>query len=127
MSKDQIQGVIRAILTLAGTYLFGHNLFDTVVNESLWQEVTGGVMVAVSFWWTIKAKALTLEILQSSLLKILMVLGTLLVTSHKITGDALNNWVILLTALIPVLYSVLSKKKSADISSGEIKSSQLSK
>jgi len=126
MKQDQINGVVRALLTLAGTYLFGHNIFGTKIDESLWQEITGTVMVVVSFIWTIRSKALTIEIFQSTILKVFMVGGALLVTSGKLTNETFAAWTAALTAILPVLYSILSKSKSAGISNGDIPTKKLS-
>lgn len=127
MTQEQLFGLLRAILTLAGTYLFGHNIFGNAIDASLWQEIAGGVMVVASFVWSILEKSLTLEIFQSSILKIIMVVGGLLVTSGKLTGAALQAWIAALTALLPIIYSYLSKMKSQQIQSGEIQTKKLSK
>lgn len=126
MTQEQIFGLLRAILTIAGTYLFGHNIFGNKIDESLWQEIAGAVLVAASFVWTFVSKTLTLEIFQSSILKIVMVFGGLLVTSGKVTGATLQAWVAFLTALIPIVYSFLSKAKSKAIAEGDIKTRNLS-
>lgn len=127
MSQDQITGIIRAILTIAGTYLFGHNLFGAKVDESLWQEVSGCVMVVAAFVWSIATKTLTLEIFQSSILKVITVVGMLLVTSGKLAGGTLTAIATLATTVLPIIYSILSKKKSAAIATGDVTPSQLSK
>ncbi|MBC7535110.1 MAG: hypothetical protein H7258_05395 [Ferruginibacter sp.] len=127
MKQEQFEGAFRAVLTLVGTYLFGHNIFGNMIDASLWQEISGAGMVLVSFIWSISSKCLTLEILQSTLLKVVMVAGGLLVTSGRIAGATLNAFVMLLTAIIPMLYSYLSKKKSAGIATLKIDPSELAK
>lgn len=126
MSKDQLFGLLRAVLTLAGTYLFGHSFFGVAINESIWAEIGGAILVVAAFVWTFIDKTLTLEIFQSTLLKVLMVFGGLLVTSGKITGDKLNAFVAIATSLAPIIYSFISKKKSQNIVSGDISTDKLS-
>ena len=126
MSQEQLFGLIRAILTIGGTWLFGHNLFGNKIDESLWQEISGGVMVVAAFAWSIVTKALTLEIFQSSILKIITVVGMLLVTSGKLSNNTLTAIATLATTVLPILYSFLSKRKSAAIIAGTITANQLS-
>lgn len=126
MKKEQIFGIIRSLLTFVGSYLFGKNIFGNPIDESLWQEIVGAIMVVIAFAWTIGEKKLTLEILQSSILKVITVAGALLVSSGKLSSDNLNGIVAAITAILPVIYSLLSKKKSEQIESGEIKVDQLS-
>lgn len=126
ITQDQINSMLRAILVLAGTYLFGHNIFGNVIDSSIWQEISGAVMIAASFIWSAFTKSLTIEIFQSSILKILMVLGALLVTSGKLSSEKLEAITAVLTAALPVFYSMLSKKKSTNIITGKTSTDKLS-
>lgn len=125
MSQSQLTGLIRAVLTILGTWLFGHNLFGNKIDESLWQEIVGCVLVIVSFVWSAVTKELTLEIFQSSILKVITVVGMLLVTSGKLSDKTLTAVAALATTLLPVLYSILSKSKSQGIVSGDIPAGKL--
>lgn len=126
MKQEQIFGILRAVLAYAGSYLLGKNLFGQSVDEVLWQEISGALMVLASFVWMIVSKKLTIEIFQSSILKLIMVAGALLVSSGKLTGDTLNAIVAAVTALLPVIYSILSKKKTEELAAGRINVQMLS-
>jgi hypothetical protein len=126
MTKEMILGIARQVLTVAGAFLLGKNLFGAAIDESILQEVSGALLMIVSLVWTIKSKELTLEILQSVLLKVIIVAGTLLVSSGKLTGTTLNAIVGIVTALLPIIYSLISKKKSDDVKTGQIQAAKLS-
>lgn len=127
MSSEILIGIIRQVLSVLGAWLLGRNLFGATVDPALWQKITGEVLIIASFVWTVKAKQLTVEIVQSSILKIVMTVGTILVASGKVTGEYIDKIVLTVTVLAPILYSILSKKKSADIAAGEIPLGKLSK
>lgn len=127
MQEPKVFPLIRSVLVLLGSYLFGRNLFGHKLDEAIWQEIVGAVMVVFSFYWSFKTKTLTIEIFQSSILKVVMVAGALLVSSGKVTGDTLNGIIAILTAVIPLVYSYLSKKKSVGIETGKIPVSALTK
>jgi hypothetical protein len=127
ITQDQLFAALRAVLVLIGTYLFGHNIFGSVIDSNIWLEITGVIMVVASFAWSWFSKSLTIEIVQSTILKVIMVTGGLLVTSGKISGDTLTNIVAAVTALLPIIYSFLSKKKSAGIITGNVSTEKLAK
>jgi len=105
----------------------GKNLFGATLDPAIWQEVTGVILMIVSLVWTIKSKALTVEILQSVILKVVMVAGTIWVSSGSVSGDFLDKIVMAVTVVLPIVYSIIAKKKSTDIATGDIPLHKLSK
>ena len=127
MTKEQLLGIARSVLMVGGAWLLGRNILGATVDPALWQEISGALLMLVSLYLTVKSKELTIEILQSVLLKVVMVVGTILVASGKISGEYLDKIVLSVTVLAPIIYSILSKKKSAEIASGEAPLHKLSK
>jgi Ca2+/Na+ antiporter len=115
-----ITSIIRTILTLVGSYLIGHNLFGTSVNESLWQEISGGIMVLVGIVMSILDKTISIEKVQGALRHIVLVAGGLLIAKGVVTPAQIEMYIGLATALVPVVYGWLSKKKSQQVASGDI-------
>lgn len=123
----QTEGIIRNLLVVAGAWLLGRNLFGATVTPELWQEISGTVLMIFSLIWTIKAKELKLEILQSVILKVVMLVGTIIVASGNVVGDYIDKIIMTVTVVLPIIYSALSKKKSEGIANGEISVSKLAK
>jgi len=95
MTKETAFSIVRAALTLTGSYIIGHNLFGAKLDESLWQELAGARSV-------------------------ITVAGGLLVSAGKLTGDALNSIIGLVAVLVPLLQSWLSKKKVQQLADGTL-------
>lgn len=125
--NTQTEGIIRNVFTVLGAWLLGRNLFGATLEPALWQEITGTVIMIAAFVSALKSKELTIEKSQTVILKVIMVAGTICVSSGLITGEYLDKVIMSVTVLFPIIYSILSKKKSADIASGEISVKKLSK
>ncbi len=120
-----ITSIIRNLLTLAGAFLIGRNLFGLEVNEVLWQEIVGGVMVIVGIVMSIMDKTLTEEKFQGALRHIVLLVGGLLVAKGTIKPEQIEVYLGIITALAPLIYGYISRKKNQDIASGKIATSQL--
>ena len=117
--------IIRNVLTLAGAFLLGHNLFGLEVNESLWQEITGGIMVLAGVVLSILDKTLTIEKWQGALRHVALVVGGLLIAKGVLKPEQIEAILGVVTALGTILYGYLSKKKSQEIVANKIPTTQL--
>jgi hypothetical protein len=122
---ERITSIIRNVLTLAGAFLLGRNLFGLEVNEVLWQEITGAIMVLVGIIMSIMDKTVTIEKAQGALRHIILAVGGLLVAKGSIKPEQLELYLGAAAALVPLIYGFLSTKKSQAIASGDITVNQL--
>ena len=125
MNKDRIFAILRTLLSIGGALLLGHNIFGHAIDESLWQEITGGAMGAASIVLSVLDKTITLEMIQGALRQALSFVGGLLIASGKLTAENMNTWLGVITALVPFIYAGLSRKKTQAIDTGQVSITQL--
>lgn len=121
MNKQVLLSLLRTVLTAFGAFLIGKNIFGNPVDDVLWQSIVGGILAAISIVWGFVDKSNTLDALQSGLRSIIVVFGGLLVASGKITDKVLESISGIVAAVIPFLYSILSKQKTDQIAEGKLK------
>lgn len=121
MTQDNLLSSLRAVLILVGSYLVGHNVFGHAVDSSTWQIIAGAVVTVASTWWGIAAKTTTIEGVESAIRSIITSVGGLFVSAGVLSGDNLNAILGLVTALAPLLQSMLSKSKNQQIATGAVK------
>jgi hypothetical protein len=125
MNKEKVLSLIRSILTLAGSYLIGKNVFGTVADASFAQEATGAIMVLVSLIWGIVDKTTTIEMVQTSIMQVLKFIGGFLVAKGKISLENLDTLIGIATGLAAIIYGRYSYQKNQKIASGDIDVSEL--
>lgn len=127
LNKEQLFSFIRMLITAAGAYVFGHNLLGQKIDESLWQEVVGVLMLVISCAWSIATKCATVEMVEGTVRQIATFAGGLLVASGKLSATTLTTIIGLITTIIPWFLAGLSKHKNDLLHQGEITTSDLKK
>lgn len=127
MNKETILSLVRTILTAISAFVVGKHLFGTTVDDATWQGWVGVVVGLGSSIWGIVDKSATIEGIQSALRSAIIVVGGLFVAKGSLTADQLTSILGAAMAIIPFLYSTLSKQKSASIANGNLPVSSLKK
>ena len=127
MNKDTVLSLIRTLLTSVGMFLLGKNLLGSPIDSSTWQMVVGVVMSGASVAWGILDKSIAIEMVQSFIRSAIIGFGGLLVAKGSLSPEKLESILGIAMALLPLLYSILSRKKTAGIEDGTIKLSTLKK
>lgn len=125
MNKETIYTIVRTLLTSVGVFLIGKNFLGQAIDQSLWQMLVGIAMSAFSVAWGIWDKTLGIEMLQSFIRSLIVGLGGLLVAKGSMTPEKLESILGIALALLPFLYSILSKKKSTELANGSIEPNTL--
>lgn len=125
MTKEQFYSIITALLTVVGTFLIGKNIWGQPVDTELWQTITGAVLAVAGLVMSFLDKNLTIEKWQGIARTTIMAVGGVLIGIGRLTPEALETWIGIITSLIPMLYTWLSKKKNEQIQAGEINVRQL--
>jgi hypothetical protein len=120
MNKETVFTLIRTLLTSVGVFLIGKNFMGSPIDQSLWQMLVGIAMSAVSVIWGIMDKTVGLEMLQSFIRSAIVGLGGLLVAKGTMTPEKLESILGIVLAVLPLVYSILSRKKSDGIVEGVI-------
>lgn len=125
MNKETVYTILRTLLTSAGVFLIGKNFLGSPIDQSLWQMLVGIVMSAFSVVWGMYDKTLGIEMLQSFIRSTIVGLGGLLVAKGSISPEKLESVLGIALAILPLIYSILSKKKSGELADGYIEPNAL--
>jgi hypothetical protein len=120
MNKETVFTLIRTLLTSVGVFLIGKNFLGSPIDQSVWQMLVGVIMAGVSVVWGIMDKTIGLEMLQSFIRSAIVGLGGLLVAKGSMTPEKLESILGIVLAVLPLVYSILSRKKSDGINEGSI-------
>ena len=105
MSKETGLSLIRAVLTLLGSYLIGKNIFGTTVDQNWLVVGIGAVITVASTVWGIISKEIGSEQLASALRSAVMAVGMIFVASGKLSSNALEQIALIVVTLIPIVLS----------------------
>jgi nitric oxide reductase large subunit len=127
MDKTTIVAVIKNALALIGSFLIGKELFGAAVDESLWQIIAGAIMLLISFVMSFASNLVTKEKFQDAIRVLIVGIGGALVAGGWVEPAKLEMWIGAITAIAPMIYEWISRKKSQEIAKGEIPVQQLTK
>jgi hypothetical protein len=125
MNKETVFTIARTLLTSVGVFLIGKNFLGQAIDQVLWQMLVGIAMSAFSVAWGMYDKTLGLEMLQSFIRSVIIGLGGLLVAKGSLSPEKLESILGIALAVLPLVYSILSKKKSTELAEGYIEPSAL--
>lgn len=125
MNKETVFTLIRTLLTSVGVFLIGKNFLGSPIDQSVWQMLVGLIMAAISVAWGIMDKTIGLEMLQSFIRSVIVGLGGLLVAKGSVSPEKLESILGIVLAVLPLIYSILSRKKSDGIADGSIAAFEL--
>jgi hypothetical protein len=125
MNQISWQSLIRTFLTVIGTFLIGKHVLGNTIDQQIWETILGAIMTVVSVVWSIIDKTATTEKLQSGVRQVVATIGGLLIASGKLTPEKLETWLGVVAILVPIIQGWLSRKKVAQLQSGEISLLQL--
>jgi hypothetical protein len=127
MNKETLMSLLRTFLTSFGIFLLGKNLFGSVIDQSIWQMVVGVTMAGVSVIWGIFDKTVGIEMLQSFLRSAIIGFGGLLVARGSLSPEKLESILGIVMSILPLIYSMLSRKKTSDLVNGTLSLEELKK
>lgn len=129
MKQEQINSLIRHVLTLIGAFLIGggtHHFFGQVIDTAYWEEITGVIITAISIYWSIKTKEVDIEKLQGAVRQVITFILTIL-TAKGILSESIALAILAFVAavIVPWIQAGLARKKVEKLSTGEIHISKL--
>ena len=120
MTKETFFSLLRAVLTLGGSYLIGKTLLGTTVDQNWLLVVIGGAVTLGSTIWGIFDKTIGSEQLASALRSVVMSVGMIFVASGKLSSNALEQISLIVVTLIPVILSQTSKSTIKQVAEGTV-------
>ncbi len=120
MDRKTIETLLRTAMTSLGVFMLGKNLLGTAIDASVWQMVVGTAMSLLAVVWGVLDKNLGIEMLQSFIRSAFVGFGGLLVAKGQLSAGTLESVIGVITAILPAIYSFLSRKKSQEIAKGAI-------
>lgn len=127
MNKETILSLIRMFMTSIGMFMFGKNILGQPIDNSIWEMIIGVVMAGVSVVWGILDKNVAIEMLQSFIRSAIIGFGGLLVAKGSLSPERLESILGVAMSLLPLLYSILSRKKTGDLDNGKLTIQELKK
>lgn len=129
MTQEQVNSLIRTVLTLLGAFLAGGGIkfFGIVIDTAYWQEITGSILAIVSIVWSIKSKEVDIEKLQGLVRQVVTFIAGIFVAKGILNENTSNAILAFVAAILPLLQSYLGKKKSDQLAVGKITPAQLKK
>jgi hypothetical protein len=127
MTKQTVFSIIKTLLSVAGAFLLGKNIFGGTFDENVLESISGGVMAIVSVVWSIVDKTAGIEQVQATIRQVFTLIGGVLIAWGKVSAENLE---LILGAILPIaslLYSYLSKRKSGNIAEGMLPIANLKK
>lgn len=124
---DNFLSIVRAFLTALCAFVIGHNVFGTAIDNKVWESVISGVVILATLVWSIKDKTANIEMWQSGIRTAITFIGGLLLAKHLINAEQLAAVITGALTVLPVIYGILSKKKSTMLANGTLQVSQLKK
>ena len=118
--KSTIYAIIRMVLSGLGAYLLGKNLFGHTIDESLWQMIVGSVMILISFVATVFDKTAGVEIWEGLIRQLVTSIGGLLTGLGVVKEETFATISTAILSLLPLILSLLGKKKSQAIAMGDL-------
>ena len=120
MDRKTIETLLRTAMTSLGVFMLGKNLLGTAIDASVWQMVVGTAVSLLAVVWGVLDKNLGIEMLQSFIRSAFVGFGGLLVAKGQLSAGTLESVIGVITAILPAIYSFLSRKKSQEIAKGAI-------
>ena len=125
MDRKTIETVLRATLQIIGSYIMAKNLLGPSVDAVMWEMIMGGIMSVMSIVWGVLDKNIGIEMLQSTIRNVFVAFGGVLVAQGKLSSEKLETYIGFAITLLPVIYSILSRKKSQAVVTGSIEHNAL--
>lgn len=106
--QQQLYGGIREVLAVAATLLLSYG----IGTDSLWTDVTGGILAVVSLVWAWQAHS-GWDVLESFIRKALTAMGALCIYKGWMTPEKIGLYIGLAMALLSLIWSIRSKSSDS--------------
>lgn len=120
MNKETIATILRAVLTFVGFFLIGKNVLGKEIDASYMEALSGFVLSSWFILWGVFEKKTNIEQWQSFLRSLIVAVGGILMAKGYATEESMNQLLAGLLAIVPMIYSTLSKEKTKSIAEGKI-------
>lgn len=127
MDKIRIAAIVKNVLAIAGSIWIGKELFGAQVDQTLWEILAGSAMVLTSFVISFKTNLVTKEKFQDALRVLIVSVGGALTAGGWVEPAKLELWIGAITAIAPMIYEWISRKKSQDLAKGATPINELTK
>lgn len=128
MKQEQINSLIRTVMTLAGAFLTGgglHYFFGREINVAYWEEITGVLLTIVSIWWSVSTKTVDIEKLQGAVRQVVTFICGILVAKGLLNDQTAAAVIAFIGAILPFIQAGMDRKKNELLAKGEIRPLQL--
>lgn len=123
MKQEQINSLIRTVMTLIGAFLTGgglHYFFGHTIDTAYWEEITGIVLTIVAIIWSIKTKTVDIEKMQGMVRQVVTFICGILIAKGLLNDQTGAAVIAFVGSILPYIQAGLSRKKNDQIQQGII-------
>ncbi len=120
MNQDKIFSFLRQLLSFAGAWLIGKQLFGSTVDNSTLEMLIGVVLSIAGLVWGVVDKTANIEMWQSVARHVITSVGGMFVASGKLSAMALEQILGITLFVITLLQGWMSRKKVEQIKQGAV-------
>jgi len=125
--KETLLSSIRALLVAVGAFIIGNHFFATTIDASWVDLIAGGVVAAVGFLWSVFSKELGTDQILAGVKSAVVFIGGLLVSAGLIKDEQWMSISGVISALIALIGSAVTKKQTANTLANPLNARKLSK
>lgn len=128
MKIEQINSLIRTVMTLIGAFLTGgglHYFFGHTIDGAYWEEITGVIITVVAIVWSIRTKTVDIEKMQGMVRQVVTFICGILIAKGLLTDQTGAAVIAFVGSILPYLQAGLSRKKNDQLQQGVIQPHQL--
>lgn len=127
MKTERLMSILRALLSIVGGFILGHNIFGLDVDETLWQEFLGSVLALSSIILSVIDKTANIEKIEGAARQILSFSGAALVARGILSAQQFATIFPALIVLLPLLLGKTSTTKTKALDTGKLSIADLKK
>lgn len=113
--------IVKSFLVPVGVFLIGKNIFGTVVDINIWEQISGVVLTVGGLFASFWDRTATVEIIQTGLSIVVKSSISLLFAFGVLKSQAdVELWLPLIALVSQQIYRWFSKKKTEQIDNGKL-------
>ena len=125
MTRESLLALLKNIITVVAGYFLGKAFLGQVITGEVTDAIIGAVGAILTFYWSVRDKAVTIEVIQGVIRRTIGLIGGFLIANKVTDAGTIETITAVLIALAPFIQGWLSRKKAAMLNARHIQPNQL--